>query len=181
MSYDYSVVVRGRKRTPDQIRAVAAKVLASYPGAAVLKPDEHDEDEDDGEMALRIALPGRTVTELDGVREGRPGRASGGTILIARLRRGYQLSIDSTVDGNPEAFTESRVGGPSRRTTNEVLRSSSSTPSPLNRPSAQGRATHPVTHVGSDADAMVPVRSAVRLVGVPPPVVLTRNTSSPPE
>src|SRR3569833_2305708 len=105
MSYDHAVVVRGRKRKPDTIRALVAKVIAAYPGAKLLQDDDEDGvDEAPGELEIRVALPGRTLAELDGAREGRPGRPGGGSFQIVRLRRGYQLSMDSSSDGNRDGW-----------------------------------------------------------------------------
>jgi hypothetical protein len=111
---------------------------------------------------------------------------SGGWLSPSGL--GHQLDVckkscdsmsDAPYSGQTVSPTATR-GRPGARSA-PVWRSSSSTPRRLNGPLInQGSATHAGTHVGSEAEAVVPVMSAVRLVGVPP-VALTRNTSCPPE
>lgn len=75
MSFDHSVVVRGRKRKTTKIRAIAARL------APLLEQDANDV-EDEQEIDLHF----------DGV----------GSMQIRRLVRGYEISLDSNRDGNRE-------------------------------------------------------------------------------
>jgi hypothetical protein len=84
MSFDFELVVRGRRRGPEGVRKVARKVLAEMPGGELLAADDSEgEEDDDRELDLRVAV----------------GRA-GGTVEVQRLRRGFRISLDSNRDGN---------------------------------------------------------------------------------
>jgi hypothetical protein len=89
MSFDYQVVVRGRRRKPATVRKVVLGVLARHPGAELVTHDEDAEpDDDQGSLELHLAL----------------SEDSGGTIEVTLLRRGYQLAVDSSRDGNRESW-----------------------------------------------------------------------------
>jgi hypothetical protein len=85
MSYDFELVVRGRRRRPEGVRTIARKVLAALPGGELIADDDGEAEGDDGDFDLRVAV----------------GRA-GGTLNVRRLRRGFVLSLDSNQDGNRE-------------------------------------------------------------------------------
>lgn len=84
MSFDYELMVRGRRRSAEGVRKIARKVLAEIPGGELLAADESEaEEDDDRELDLRVAI----------------GRG-GGTVQVLRLRRGFRISLDSNQDGN---------------------------------------------------------------------------------
>lgn len=93
MSFDYAVVVRGRKRKAAKIRELAAQLLPTHEAHFVELDDADDASADDDED-LDISV---------GFAQG------GGTIEIRRLLRGYKLSLDSQRDGNRDSWEA--VGG----------------------------------------------------------------------
>jgi len=89
MSSDFSIVVRARKRSVKTLRNMAKKVLSQIPNGTLFEDEFADEDEDDAELELGARLT-----------------RGGGTVLLQRLKRGYNLSVDSTMDGNRDHFEE---------------------------------------------------------------------------
>lgn len=85
MSFNFELVVRARKRSPQGLRKVARSVLAKVGGELVAHDD--DDPEEEGSLELSFVI----------------GRA-GGTIQVDRLRRGYQISADSGQDGNRDSW-----------------------------------------------------------------------------
>ncbi len=98
MSWDYSVVVRARGRTPDKLRELAARLAKSYDGELVA--DEHDEFADAADAADAADDEAESV-DLHVVFE-----RGGGTIEVRRLKRGYQLYVDSQRDGNRDSWED---------------------------------------------------------------------------
>lgn len=88
MSFDYSVITRGRKRSVKALRSAAKKVLGQIPNGA-LCADECDEEEEGEDLELTVKL-----------------ERGGGTVVLRRLKRGYELSVDSMMDGNRDHFEE---------------------------------------------------------------------------
>jgi hypothetical protein len=81
MSFDYSVVAKGRKRTRKQMRALVSKIAPLLEDADV--EDELDGDEDFDFLFEDV-----------------------GSIQISRLRTGYLLSVDSNSDGNRDHWED---------------------------------------------------------------------------
>ncbi len=91
VSWDYSVVVRARKRKPDKIRELAVRLAKSYEGELVAPENAEfdEEDDDDDELELHFAF-----------------KQGGGTIEVTRLKRGYRLYLDSQRDGNRDSWDD---------------------------------------------------------------------------
>jgi hypothetical protein len=82
VSYEYTVIVRGRHRSASELRELVASLAPLEPTDG----DDLDDGDDESGFDVRIANPG--------------------TIEISPLARGYRLSIDSNRDGNRERFIE---------------------------------------------------------------------------
>jgi hypothetical protein len=92
MSFEHTVVVRGRKQRPEKIQELAARLAQSYDAKLVTQDEEEDGDDSDGYLELHVAFP-----------------RGGGTIEITSLLKGYRLHIDSQRDGNRDSWDD--IGG----------------------------------------------------------------------
>jgi hypothetical protein len=92
MSFDFSVVVRGRKQKPDDVRKFATKLARSYDASLVEDENDEEGDQENDNFELRFAFP-----------------KGGGTIEITRLQKGYLLNIDSQCGGNRDSWDD--IGG----------------------------------------------------------------------
>ena len=57
MSFDYSVVVRGRKRKPERIRELAASLLVTHEARFVDSDSNEDDEDDDDDLDISVAAP----------------------------------------------------------------------------------------------------------------------------
>ncbi len=94
MSWDHGFVVRGARRTREQIRAIAARLAKTFEGELA---------EDDDELAEVLEDDDPDVEPFD-LGFGFP--RGGGVIEVTPLQRGYRIYVDSQVGGNRASWQD---------------------------------------------------------------------------